>query len=194
VPPDPPETAPEETAPKAASGAASSTSSPFVGDTGPGFDPDAAPPPLADDGDQGPPGSIEIPEIPEEQVRSALHNGGDLAHAAVGVGQLDWVMTNTDQDRIAPPLTRIINKHEQLARIAGRSDELSVAIGAGLYTWRSLLEREGVLKAARAPPNAPQPDAEQEPPASPPAGLAVPEGYVPEAYRRFGKRPGVEAT
>jgi hypothetical protein len=191
----------EETPPGEASSegssADSSTSStnPFVGNTGPGFDPDRQPEHQADDVDELGHVAFEIPVIPEEQVRSVLKNTGDLAHAGIGVGQLDWVMTDTDQDRIAPPLTRIINKHEHLARVMGRSDELSVAMGAGLYTWRSLLEREAVLKVKRAEQAAPPPPPRSEPPpvASPAAelgGVALPDDYVPEAFRRFGRQPG----
>ena len=131
-----------------------------------------------------------------------LKNGGDLAHAGIGVGQLDWVMTDTDQDRIAPPLTRIINKHEQLARIASRSDELSVAVGAGLYTWRSLLEREAVLKVKRAEqaapvPPSPPPAADTGPASAPSAAgelPTTPPDYVPEAFRRFGRQPPGQET
>jgi len=184
----------EEEPAAAASSAASSTSSPFAGDRGPGFSPDAQPPHVGEEPLTGPVlGVVEI--VPEEKVRSILLNGGDLLHAGIGVGELDWVMTEKDQDRIAPPLTRIINKHEQLAAIAGRSDELAVAIGTGLYAWRSLLEREAILKAQRRAETTPEPEPEPPPAPAPDAqpdfrGLGVAPDYVPEAIRRFGQRPG----
>jgi len=208
---NPDETTPAEEGSSEGSSAASSTSStdagarahPFVGDTGPGFNPDRQPPPREDGypaGVDAPPVAIEIPVIEEGQVRSVLKNGGDLVHAGVGVGELDWVMTDVDQDRIAPPLTRIINKHEQLARVMGHSDELAVAIGAGLYTWRSLLEREAVLKVHKANAGAPPPPPPPPPPADagpPPGttqvgGLTVPEGYIPLAFRGRAQPPPQE--
>lgn len=183
-----------------------STSSPFLGDTGPGFDPNRQPAPdrLQETAIAG---TVLPVEITEDKVRSLLKNGGDLAHATIGVGQLDWVMTATDQDRIAPPLTRIVNQHERVAGVLQRSDYIAVVIGSGLYTWRSLIERETVLrverereKAIRAAGGQPQPQATVAPPPPPPRepavdaaepsqfnGVSVAQGYVPEAMRRFGR-------
>lgn len=180
------------------SSAASQTSDPFIGNAGPGFAPGDDPGDPADE----PELAALIPQVSEDQIRSLLGNVGDGAHALVGVGNLDWVMTETDLARIGPPLTRIINRHPELAAVAARSDELAVAFGAGLYTWRSLLERQAVL-AVRA--NEPRPVKHERTPAAAPTTPApappdqpggptieIPDDYVSAADRLRATRP--EAT
>jgi hypothetical protein len=192
----------------ASSRAGSSTSNgagPFVGDAGPGFDAAGA----GDAPPAGPDVPLEAftPDVDEEQIRSALRNLGDGAHAVIGVGELDWCMTQTDLERIAPPLTRIVNRYPALAAAAGHSDELAVAIGTGLYTWRSLLERQAVLRAretedaAASPAGPPRPAAAPSPRAAPggpaaaatpmPGGATVetPAGYTAAADRLRATRP-----
>lgn len=184
------ETPPRAPGRSGSSHAASSTGDPFLGDAGPGFAPGADP------GDSGPELGPELlpPElVSEEQIASLLGGLGDGAHAAFGVGQLDWVMTETDLRRIGPPLTRIVNRHPELAAVAAHSDELAVAIGAGLFTWRSLLERQAVLRVRadepqaikREPgPSAPAPAGETSSPAGPGGPvIETPLDYVPAAER-----------
>lgn len=189
--PDPgsiPETIAPEAAASGSSPAGFSTSDPFVGNSGPGFAPGADP---GEPGDAGPEIAGLIPEVSVDQVRDVLRNVGDGAHAVIGVGELDWVMTEADLARIGPPMTRIVNRHPELAAIAAHSDELAVAIGAGLYTWRSLLERQAVLRADAATPQA----VRREPPAAPAAaavpggGPSIPPDYVPAAERLRATRP-----
>lgn len=134
--------APEEDAP-AASSAASSTSSPYTAGPGPGIDasaPIGEPPPQEDAGDP----FLEVWQ--EEQLRDWLRSSGDAVHAAWGVGEHDWAMTRSDLDRIAPPLTRILNRYQPTRAVAAFSDPAAVALGFGLYGWRSTLERAAVLK------------------------------------------------
>jgi hypothetical protein len=175
------ETAAAEAA--AASGAGSSTSDPFLGDTGPGFDPRKAP---------EPPAAPELPEpvllVEEDTIRSLLLNGGDMAHTIAGVGELDWAMTERDLERIAPPLTRIVNRYPAVARVAGRSDEAAVAIGVGMYSWRSMIERRAVLEAQeRQAPAQPAPRGPGEP--RPQPGAFDPSAAEPtDGYQTFAER------
>lgn len=163
--------------------------SPFVEDPGPGFDPeradalpgDAPPGPGETPGDRpaGPgPALFEIPEVAEEKVRQALLVGGDGLHAIFGVGDYDWLATQRDIDRIAPPLTSIINRYEPARAIAGRSDELALLVGVGLWSWRSLLERAAVMREREhgiQPGAGPIPTASPTPPpAAPTSGPAPP--------------------
>jgi hypothetical protein len=182
------------TDPAEGSSAASSTGSdPFVGNTGPGFDPTrngsgSGPDPVAADGLQP---VLQIPEVTEDQIRAVLANGGDGIHALFGVGDFDWVMTQADLNRIAPPLTRIVNRYEPLQAAAGFSDEAAVAIGFGLYGWRTALERRVVARARRDGEHVPGEQAG----ATAPVGdqgdgvpenlrtLSVEEGYTPLGVR-----------
>ena len=160
--------------------------SPFVEDPGPGFDQEAAAAGADDvraqhEAEARAAGveAFTLPEVEEEKVRTVLFNVGDGVHAIAGVGDYDWVMTQRDLDRIAPPLTRILNRYDAAKVAAGYSDELAVLIGAGLYGWRSMLERVAVTRAeernqaSEGPSRAPRP----EPPApasSRPAPAAEP--------------------
>jgi hypothetical protein len=167
------------------SGRSSAASDPFAGDAGPGFTPGTTGEPGAEPGEPG--GLPGWPEdVAEEQVRSILLTAGDALHALAGVGELDWRFTPKDQDRLAPPMTRIVNRYETARALAGHSDELAVAFGMGLYGWRSMLERRAVLQAiqeGREPPapasspaparpapgpHGPAPAPPTRPPASPP--------------------------
>lgn len=139
------------TAPAEGSGAGSSTSSsssPYTADPGPGFDA-SKPPANAEERPADVDGEELLEEWQLEQVQSWLRNTGDLAHATVGVGELDWAMTKADLERIGPPLTRILNRYQPARAVAQFSDPASVAFGFGLYGWRSALERNAVLKAAK---------------------------------------------
>lgn len=174
----PPSPSPEN--PAADSFAGSSTESPYVAGPGPGFDPNAPlgePPPL----DQDPPelSPFELGWTPE-QVESWLLNGGDLAHAAFGVGEHDWAMTKADLERIGPPLTRILNRFEPTRAAAAYSDAGAVAIGFGMYGWRSSLERIAVMRARER--------AEEQlggtaPAPAPAEGPAAPSDFIPAAER-----------
>jgi hypothetical protein len=194
MPPDEPNPLPSDAAESASSSPGSSTSDPFLGDAGPGFAPGADP----GSPEAGPDLAPLIPEVSEEQVTSLLGNIGDGVHAVAGVGELDWVMTEADLARIGPPLTRIVNRHPELAALAAHSDEAAVAIGAGLYTWRSLLERQAVLRAQSNEPRAvkreraPAPASNGGAPGAAPAPgptIETPDDYVPAAERLRATRP-----
>jgi hypothetical protein len=142
-----------------ASSAGSSTSEPvsFVGDPGPGFNAEhaagvehelrAEAEREARDTELG---AFELPHVEEESVRSVLLTGGDMLHALAGVGEHDWRATQSDLDRIAPPATRILNRYQFTRAVAAKSDEAALVMGLGLYSWRSLLERQTVFAAERS--------------------------------------------
>lgn len=188
--------------------------SPFIEDAGPGFDPDAA----AAGADQvraaedaaarevGVEAYPGLPPVTEEQVHSVLFTAGDGVHAVAGVGEYDWVMTQRDLDRIAPPLTRVLNRYDAAKVAAAYSDEFALLMGVGLYGWRSMLERVAVLRAqdesSEGPPRAPRPVAPAPPPpgrppapepspapAPPPAPVAAPAGGAPEPFPGAGAPP-----
>lgn len=156
--------------------------SPFVDDPGPGFNPEEAAAGAEqvrnqEEAEQRQAGldAFTIEPVAEAKVRAVLFNVGDGVHAVAGVGEYDWVMTQRDLDRIAPPLTRILNRYDTTRAIAAYSDELAVALGVGLYGWRSALERVAVLRAQEAegppppePPPAPRAPAPAPPPEPPP--------------------------
>lgn len=153
---------------------ASSTSSPYVAGPGPGFDP-SKPPPAAPPAGEEPDLAVFAPAWEERQVHDWLLNAGDMAHSAWGVAERDWAMTKADLERIAPPLARILNRYEPTRMVAAYSDPAAVAMGMGMYGWRSMLERSQVLKARRAqegpgPPPAQAPDADGELDAQAPPG------------------------
>jgi hypothetical protein len=190
--PSPSPTQPETTPPpEASSGGSSTGSDPFIGNPGPGFDPTQAGQATDPNGFSSDPPQpvLPIPDVSEDQIRSALANGGDMLHALVGIGEYDLVMTQADLDRIAPPLTRIVNRYEPLQAVAGHSDEAAVAIGFGMYGWRTALERRAV-KHARDDRPVPGEQA-APPPTAPPDGdvpdnlrtLAVEDGYQPMGVR-----------
>lgn len=87
----------------------------------------------------------------EEGVREHLVMGGEMLHAFIGVSDEDWKMSERDLERMAPPLTRILNRHEALARAAAFSDPILFTWGAGLYSYRSVLQaRAARMDAAEA--------------------------------------------
>jgi hypothetical protein len=147
--------------------------SPFVEDPGPGFDAEQAAAGAEQvrqehEAEARAEGieSFGIPDVEEPKVRHALFVAGDGLHAAFGVGEYDWLMTQRDLDRIAPPLTRIINRYEAAKIVAGFSDEAAVVMGVGLWGWRSVLERVAVIRAqergetpSMGPTRAPRPEA-----------------------------------
>jgi hypothetical protein len=130
----------------------------------------------------------------EKQVHDWLLNAGDLAHAGFGVGEHDWAMTKADLERIAPPLTRILNRYEPSRAVAAFSDPAAVAMGFGMYGWRSALERAAVMKArARAEElgMAPSGGAGSMSSSASPEGTGptVPEDYISAADRLRATRP-----
>lgn len=135
---------------EASGGASSTSSSPYIAGSGPGFDPNR-PPENAQQpaGDAGELGDIALEQWEEEQIREWLRAAGELAHGAFGVGAHDWSMTKRDLERISPPLTRILNRYEPSRAVAAFSDPAAAAYGFGMYGWRSTVERMAILREAR---------------------------------------------
>jgi len=186
--------------------------------TGPGIPDLSQPPPRA----SGAPPPRE-PPAPSEQERQQelaalpgweqgtveqfLKGTGAGVHMLVGVADSDWLLTEKDLERIAPPLTRILNRYEPAVRVSPYADPLLVAHGFGLYGWRSALERQRALRDARreaeagdgyvrrepAPAPAPAPSASENGAGPAAAGdEGIPEGIDLEGPRYFDTRGGEE--
>ncbi len=86
-------------------------------------------------------GAVEQPSWLEESVRDHLSLMGSGLHMIFG-GESDtaYRMSEEDLRRIAPPLTRILNRHESLAQFGVISDPLLLAEGSVLYVGRSMLQ------------------------------------------------------
>jgi hypothetical protein len=88
----------------------------------------------------------------EEVIASILGVKGRLLHAAVGVSVEDWEYTDLDLQAIAPPLTRICNRYEPIARYAKYGDPVVLGTALAAYATRSLLERKAELDAQEEAP------------------------------------------
>lgn len=173
----------EPSASAAASSPGSSTSSPYTESPGPGFDAKQAPP-------EAPAPEQELPPAFElgweqDKVESWLTNAGDLAHATMGVADADWAMTKADLERIAPPLTRILNRYEPMRAVAAYSDPASVAVGFGMYGWRSALERAQIQRAQEQAKDI----AGSVTPLADGDGPAIADEFIPAADRLRATRP-----
>jgi hypothetical protein len=85
----------------------------------------------------------------EAGVREHLTMLGSGVHELWGKAESDWVMSEKDLGRIAPPLTRILNRYEPTARAAIASDPILVAWGTGLYSYRSILQARAAVAEKR---------------------------------------------
>jgi len=97
----------------------------------------------APDDQQALPG--EYPGWEQETVEQFLMGLGAGVHMMIGAAEKDWLMTQRDLERIAPPMTRIANRWEPALRLSPFADPLLVAHGFALYGWRSALERSRAL-------------------------------------------------
>ncbi len=127
---------------------------------------------------------LEVPQWERETVEQILTGLGAGAHLLAGKAEHDWEMTEADLGRIAPPLTRIMNRYEPTARLAAHADPLMVAHGFALYGWRSALERQRALRD--------QAEAREEPRAAyrRPSGHAAPDEDGFEATEFEPPEPG----
>jgi hypothetical protein len=101
----------------------------------------------AEEEQQAPP---VYPGWEQETVEQFLMGFGAGTHMLIGAAEKDWLMTKRDLARIAPPLTRIMNRWEPAVRMSPYADPLLVAHGFALYGWRSGLERNRALRDAAA--------------------------------------------
>jgi hypothetical protein len=139
-----------------ASSRGSWAANPFVGDSGPRFDPEAAagPTPLH---------VLDVAWQPD-RIRTALRAQGVATHELVGVGQEDWLWRASELEAISEPAANVLNKFPVTRAAAVVSDELAVAGVLGEYVLRSYRERLTVLrsrararKAAEAAQQGPRP-------------------------------------
>lgn len=77
----------------------------------------------------------------EESVREHLKMVGSGLHLIFGEGETDFEMSTKDEERMAPPLTRMLNRYEPLRRAAEYSDPVLFGYGATMYMYRSMLQR-----------------------------------------------------
>jgi hypothetical protein len=101
-------------------------------------------------------GAEVLPGWDQATIEQFLRGTGAGIHMLAGRAENDWLMTEKDLERIAPPLTRICNRYEAVLKLSPMADPLLAAHGFGLWGWRSALE------AKRA-----QRDAEEAEPAGP---------------------------
>lgn len=89
-----------------------------------------------------PPGGEQevLPGWDEKTIRQFLTGAGAGLHLMLGAGEADWLMTQEDLERIAPPLTRMSNRYQPMLALSPYGDPLLVAAGLGLYGWRSTLQ------------------------------------------------------
>jgi hypothetical protein len=85
----------------------------------------------------------------EEGVREHLVMVGSGVHELWGKADSDWEMSERDLERIAPPLTRLLNRYEPARRLSAASDPLLLGYGTTLYAYRSLLQRRAALAEER---------------------------------------------
>jgi hypothetical protein len=109
-------------------------------------------------GAQAAPDGVPEPEVlapawEQETVEQLLTGIGGGIHMAWGKAQKDWLMTQTDLQRIAAPMTRILNRYEPTAQLSPYADPLLVAHGFALYGWRSALERQRALRIQEEEPD-----------------------------------------
>jgi hypothetical protein len=79
--------------------------------------------------------------------------GGEIAHAGLRVGDDDketCKATDEDLDRIAPPLTRILNRYDATRAAAVAGDEGLVIVGLGAYVGRNYTRRRRLIAARNA--------------------------------------------
>jgi hypothetical protein len=117
----------------------------YVEQAGPGIPelPDAPP---SDALPAGQPVAPIYPGWEQGTVEQFLRGTGAGIHMLIGASERDWLMTEKDLERIAPPLTRICNRWEPALRLSPIADPLLVAHGFALYGWRSALERQRALR------------------------------------------------
>jgi hypothetical protein len=98
----------------------------------------------------------------EDHFHTILRGFGSGMHLLLGQTDQDWLMTQEDLDRIAPPMTRIANRWEPALKASTYADPFLVAYGLTLYTWRSMLERARALRDAEPLPDPQAPRARYE--------------------------------
>lgn len=90
------------------------------------------------------------PEWEEAGIRNKLRMLGGGLHVLVARGhETAWLMTQQDLDGIAPPLTRILNRHEITRGVAAASDPIDLLIATGIYTLRSVLQAAAAASEAK---------------------------------------------
>lgn len=129
---------------RASSAGSWAAANPYVGDSGPTFNAEAA--------EEAGPTPLHVLEIAWEpaRVKTILRGQGLLTHEAIGVGREDWTWRDGELEAISEPLANTLNKFPVTRAAAAVSDELTVGAVAFEYAFRSIKERTEVLRARQA--------------------------------------------
>lgn len=142
---------------------------PFIGNAGPAFDPETAPP--VDSAVTGEVYDDEPVGWQPAKLRRIVKTQGITTHELVGVGQEDWLWRDSELDAIAEPLAAMLNEIPVARAAAAVSDEATVAAVLAEYCIRSVRERSRVLKARRAVQDRPSAAAASQAPVGAPHGF-----------------------
>jgi hypothetical protein len=119
----------------------------FFEEPGPEFDPDAGPtdPTFSEDEDP-----LVEEGWKESTIKELLATQGELVHFLLRVGddELDpdsWKHTQEDLRRIAPPLTRMLNRYDVTKAAAVAGDEASLAAALAAYGGKNYIQRRRLL-------------------------------------------------
>lgn len=120
-----------------------------------------------------------------EATGQILKGVGLTLHELLGAGETDWKMSEGDLERIAPPLTRILNRYERTRAMADFSDPMLLGYGVFRYAARSTLQMRAAQQLRReeeeeqyVAPDVAEPEAPTAPqsaPSQPTNGLRFPE-------------------
>lgn len=86
----------------------------------------------------------------EESVGEHLVMVGEGLHMMLGGAHDEsWKMSEDDLRRIAPPLTRILNRYDPTRAASAASDPILLTWGTGLYAYRSVLQERAARMERR---------------------------------------------
>ena len=152
-------------------------------------EPPPSPKPAGEEVQLGEPAADVETKWEEEAVEEHLKMTGSIVHDLWGKAEEDWVMSERDLERMAPPLTRILNRYEPTARMAVASDPILRGYGTALYSDRSILQARAAVAARREAAEAAEHDTgiyeNIPPPGSVPGNSGRPRGALrfPDAAR-----------
>jgi hypothetical protein len=91
-------------------------------------------------------GPGDYPGWEQEHFETVLLGIGSGVHMLIGQGETDFLMTQEDLRRIAPPMCRIANRWEPALRASVYADPILVGYGLTVWAWRGALERARAIR------------------------------------------------